>query len=179
MKRWGRNLLIALSGALAFFFLTVFIEERHAFLAPLVAAKDRSTPERDQEAMVEAVRAFNQRVMDAYARRDPSLVRATIEEEELAELVAADVQFLSAGGRTLRLELVGLEVGGVRQMGPARANLTVTEDWVHEYRDVRSGAGLSPPQRSRERLTYHLAKTGGRWRVVGASAGPGAKERRQ
>ncbi len=179
MKRWGRNLLIALSGALAFFFLTVFIEERQVFLAPLVAAKDGPAPESDREALVEAVRAHNQRVMEAYARRDPSLVRATIAEEELAELVAADLQFLSAGGRTLRLELLGLEVGGVRRMGPARASLTVTEDWVHEYRDARSGAGLSPPQRSRERLTYHLAKTGGRWRVVGASARPGAEERRQ
>lgn len=169
MKRWGKNLLLASGGALAFFFLTVFIEERQVFLAPLVAARDRSAPERDEGAMVEGVRAYNQRVVEAYARRDPSLVRPSIAGDELADLIAADLRFLAAGGRALRIELVDLEVKELRRLGPARASLTVLENWVHEYRDAGSGVGLSPPQRAREKLTYHLTKIAGQWRVAATS----------
>lgn len=172
MRRWGRNLLLALGGALAFFFLTVFVEERQVFLAPLWAAKDSAAPERDEEAMVEAVRAYNGRVVEAYARRDPFLLRSSVAGDELVESVAADLRFLAAGGRGLRLELVGMGVGKVQRLGPARASLAVTEDWIVEYRHAGSGAQLSPPHRARERLIYHLTKTGGRWRVAGASPQP-------
>lgn len=170
MRHWGRNLLLALGGALAFFFLTVFVEERHVFLAPLAPAKPSSGPEGDEGAMVEVVRAYNARVAEAYARHDASVVRPSIEGDELADLVAADLKFLAARGRNLRLELVGLEVKALRRLGPTRASLTAIEEWIHEYRDAGSGSMLSPPQRSRERLSYHLAKIEGRWRVAAVSA---------
>lgn len=179
MRRWGKNLLLTLGGALVFFFLTVFVEERQVFLAPLVVAKIPSAPGRDEEAMMEAVRAYNERVVEAYARRDPSLVRPGIAGDELADLIAADIRFLAAEGRTVRLQMIGLKLEEVRGLGPARARLTVIEDWAHDYRDAASGARLSAPQRARERVTYDLAKIAGRWRVAAASHPAEAEDRRE
>lgn len=113
---------------------------------------------------VQLVRAYNQKLMEAYRASDERLVEGLVGDEEARKLLGL-IGVKADMGMTLDASLVEFSVLGVQR--PSREILDVLTEERWHYRDRRIGSGETIGQESDDHyfMRYSLKKQKDRWVV--------------
>lgn len=117
----------------------------------------------DEDA-VGLVRAYDRRLVEAYATNDPRQVGEVAGPEEARKILGL-VGVKADMGLALHARLDELTVEGVERPGDTIVVRTI-ERWTYEDRSTATGARVGEPSSDRYAMRYHLARVGGRWVVA-------------
>jgi peptidase A4-like protein len=123
--------------------------------APALQTITKSTDTAAVAAVKDVVARANQAQAQAYARNDPSLMRATATDSYYQELVQTNRGLQSSGARSI--ELVSLDWVDVTIDG-ATANAVTNETWRTTYSDGST-------EESTDRNEYTLVLQSGTWKI--------------
>jgi hypothetical protein len=123
--------------------------------APAVQTNTSSSDTAAVAAVKDVVARANQAQVQAYARNDPTLMRATATDSYYQELVQTNQGIQSSGARSI--ELVNLEWVDVTVSGTT-ANAVTNETWRTTYTDGSVADGT-------DRNEYTLVLQAGAWKI--------------
>ena len=117
----------------------------------------------DDEA-VALVRAYNRRIIEAYATNDPRRVEEVAGPEEAKKILGL-VGVKADMGLSLHARMDEFKVAGVVREGDEIV-VRSHERWSYEDRSIASGALVGSRSFDSYDMRYHLAHVDGRWVVV-------------
>ena len=107
-------------------------------------------------AISDVLRQANQAQADAFAKNDPTLMRATSTDAHYAEMVQINSDL--ANGGVTKIELLSISFGDIVVNG-ASATATTTETWQSTYAD-------GTVDRSTDQNDYALVLENGTWKIA-------------
>lgn len=154
-RRHDRRRIVIAAAAV----LVVAAAATAAFLLP------RQRQERAATAALEsAIRAYNEKLMQAVLTADMRPMKGLIGPEEDQRLTAYMTK-LKGEGRVIGSRLDRLEVTAVHRPDGVAATVRTEEDWRYQDYDPRTKKPTGPIVEEHQRLTYHMALVEGRWRI--------------
>lgn len=112
------------------------------------------------------VRAYNQRLIEAYRSSDPELLEGVAGPSECRKILGL-IGVKSDQGISLDATLLSLAVRGVERRAAGTVVVTTEEAWRYADRRIGSGETVGEPSADHYRMAYHLERLkAGTW-VVG------------
>lgn len=133
-----------------------------ALAAALLGASGGCSRFGDDDA-VALVRAYNRRVVEAFAAGDPRLVEEVAGPEEARKLLGL-IGVKADAGLRLHSRMDELAVDGVDREG-GEIVVRTRERWSYEDRSPASGERVGPGSTDSYEMRYHLGRVDGRWVV--------------
>jgi hypothetical protein len=115
----------------------------------------------------QAVRAYDDALVRAYAGNDPSPLAAVATAKELAR-VQVLIDLKVAGKLVLESRVETFEVASASASGDA-ATVETRERWRYHDRRLRPGEPPGPEFVADMKMRYDLVREGGKWKVASAT----------
>jgi hypothetical protein len=131
-------------------------------------ARTSSGPSGEQ-AVRDAVAAYNRALADAFAQMDMNLLQGTATEAQ-AGSEAVMMQSLGNGGVRMLATLVSIEFGDVVFSAEGTAVVETTEVWDYRHESLDTSETVRAEQGVVYRLRYDLVLQDGRWLVDGVTS---------
>jgi len=157
-----------------------------ALLATLAACgPSAEETEEDREAILEALETYNERLSQAYAFADPSVLEGIAATREINS-VRTNIARVASEGKRIVSELEQLTIEDLNHYQASNAYVQTFEVWDIQVQAVGSDEVISRDRDQRSRVRYQVKREGGEWTVVwrqrlddtgapsGGAAGPDA-----
>jgi hypothetical protein len=133
-----------------------------------LAAACRPAPEEvaaDREEIRAMLEAYADRLSQAYAFTDASILEGIASQREIAS-VAGNIEILARDGQRLATDLEELQIEKIEMVDRGNAYVQTFEVWEIRVMDLGSERMISADRDQRNRVRYQLEKEEGRWRVL-------------